>query len=73
MSTDVLTNFAKKAGLHNEWHIDNPEIEAFVKLIVVECADICYQHSANAGGVDTPFGFGYKDCGDDIKSYFGVE
>ena len=45
----------------------------FAELIVRECADICYHHSNAAGGVDTHFGYGYKDCGDDIKRNFGVE
>ena len=47
--------------------------EKFAELIVKECADICYHHSNAAGGVDTHFGYGYKDCGDDIKRNFGVE
>jgi hypothetical protein len=53
-----------------EKHID---LEKFAELIVQECADICYHHSNAAGGVDTHFGYGYKDCGDDIKRNFGVE
>ena len=47
--------------------------EKFAELIVQECADICYHHSNAAGGVDTHFGYGYKDCGDDIKRNFGVK
>ena len=47
--------------------------EKFAELIVKECADICYHHSNAAGGVDTHFGYGYKDCGDDIKRNFGVK
>ena len=50
-----------------------PALEQFAELIVQECADICYHHSNAAGGVDTHFGYGYKDCGDDIKRNFGVE
>ena len=45
----------------------------FAELIVKECAEVCYDHSNAAGGVDTAFGYGYKDCGDDIKRNFGVE
>lgn len=45
----------------------------FAELIVRECAEICYHHSEAAGGVDTAFGYGYKDCGNDIKRHFGVE
>ena len=45
----------------------------FAELIVKECAEVCYDHSNAAGGVDTDFGYGYKDCGDDIKRNFGVE
>ena len=47
--------------------------EKFAELIVRECAEVCYDHSNAAGGVDTHFGYGYKDCGDDIKRNFGVE
>lgn len=45
----------------------------FAELIIRECAEVCYDHSRAAGGVDTHFGYGYKDCGDDIKRNFGVE
>jgi hypothetical protein len=45
----------------------------FAELIVRECADVCYHHSWAAGGEDTAFGYGYKDCGDDVKQHFGVE
>ena len=45
----------------------------FAQLIVKECAEVCYDRSNAAGGVDTAFGYGYKDCGDDIKRNFGVE
>jgi hypothetical protein len=58
-----------KAGPSNEEFFQ----EKFAQLIVRECADICYDHSNAAGGVDTHFGYGYKDCGDDIKRNFGVE
>ena len=54
-------------------HIRKIFNEKFAELIVRECADICYHHSNAAGGVDTHFGYGYKDCGDDIKRHFGVE
>ncbi len=47
--------------------------EKFAELIVRECADVCYQHSFAAGGVDTPFGYGYTDCGNDIKRIFGIK
>jgi hypothetical protein len=47
--------------------------EKFAELIVRECADVCYHHSWAAGGEDTAFGYGYKDCGDDVKQHFGVE
>lgn len=49
------------------------DLTKFAELIVRECADICYHHSNAAGGVDTHFGYGYKDCGDDIKRNFGVK
>ena len=58
-----------KAGPSNEEFFQ----EKFAELIVRECADICYHHSNAAGGVDTHFGYGYKDCGDDIKRNFGVK
>ena len=47
--------------------------QKFAELIVQECAEVCYHHSEAAGGVDTAFGYGYKDCGNDIKKHFGVE
>jgi hypothetical protein len=47
--------------------------EKFAELIVQECAEVCYDHSRVAGGIDTDFGYGYKDCGNDIKRNFGVE
>lgn len=47
--------------------------QKFAELIVRECAEVCYDHSESAGGVDTAFGYGYKDCGNDIKKHFGVE
>jgi hypothetical protein len=50
-----------------------PNLEKFAELIIQECAEICYHHSEAAGGVDTAFGYGYKDCGNDIKQHFGVE
>jgi hypothetical protein len=56
---------------HISWHTQFNE--KFAQLIVKECADICYHHSNAAGGVDTHFGYGYKDCGDDIKRNFGVK
>ena len=46
--------------------------EKFAELIVRECAEVCYLYNA-AGGADTAFVYGYKDCGDDIKRNFGVE
>jgi hypothetical protein len=53
--------------------LDETFHQKFAELIIKECADVCYQHSENAGGADTAFGYGYKDCGDDIKRIFGVE
>ena len=53
--------------------VPNPLQEKFAELIVRECAEVCYDHSRVAGGADTDFGYGYKDCGDDIKRNFGVE
>jgi hypothetical protein len=50
-----------------------PSVEKFAELIIRECAEVCYGHSRAAGGIDTHFGYGYKDCGDDIKRNFGVE
>ena len=53
--------------------LDSTVMTKFAELIVRECAEVCYDHSNAAGGVDTDFGYGYKDCGDDIKRNFGVE
>ena len=50
-----------------------PSVEKFAELIIRECAEVCYDHSRAAGGVHTDFGYGYKDCGDDIKRNFGVD
>lgn len=47
-------------------------VQRFAELIVAECAEVCYHHSQAAGGVDTAFGYGYKDCGNDIKRHFRV-
>jgi hypothetical protein len=49
------------------------DLNYLITLIVQECADVCYDHSDAAGGVDTAFGYGYRDCGDDVKRHFGVE
>jgi len=49
-----------------------PSVEKFAELIIRECAEVCYLYNA-AGGADTAFVYGYKDCGDDIKRNFGVE
>ena len=62
--------FASWNKLH-QWQ--NFDKEKFAELIVRECANVCYDHSNAAGGVDTHFGYGYKDCGDDIKRVFGVK
>jgi len=64
---------AEQATSYNNsdgWLFDK---EKFAELIVRECAEVCYDHSRAAGGVDTDFGYGYKDCGNDIKRNFGVE
>jgi hypothetical protein len=59
--------------LEHPWKFSERELEKFAELIVKECAEVCYNHSVAAGGVDTAFGYGYKDCGNDIKRHFGVE
>jgi hypothetical protein len=53
--------------------LEETYLKKFAQLIIRECAEVCYDHSNAAGGVDTHFGYGYKDCGDDIKRNFGVE
>ena len=70
--------YAAKLDGHMLWTSDNGnvlpyEMIKFAELIVRECAKVCYHHSEAAGGVDTAFGYGYKDCGNDIKQHFGVE
>ena len=55
------------------WNIPDDFCKKFAELIVRECAEVCYDHSNAAGGVDTHFGYGYKDCGNDIKRNFGVD
>lgn len=49
------------------------DLNQFAEKIIRECASVCYEHSFNAGDVDTPMGFAYSECGDDIKRSFGVE
>ena len=68
----ILEEHASEYGNGMFENTEYPELEKFAKLLVRECADVCYQHSENAGGADTAFGYGYKDCGDDIKRIFGV-
>jgi len=60
-------------GLTWEGKTKQTRDKKFAELIIRECAEVCYDHSNAAGGVDTDFGYGYKDCGDDIKRNFGVE
>jgi hypothetical protein len=50
MSVDVLSKLAEQAGLHDEWYIDNPEIEEFAKLIVRQCGQFT-KDIINAGGI----------------------
>ena len=72
-----IRELVRQAGIYQPERFDgidgSNQLEKFAELIVRECADICYHHSNAAGGVDTHFGYGYKDCGDDIKRNFGVE
>jgi len=58
---------------HPSETLDSTVMTKFAELIIRDCAEVCYDHSRAAGGVDTDFGYGYKDCGDDIKRNFGVE
>tara|TARA_B110000503_G_C7099229_1_gene393035 strand:+ start:673 stop:933 length:261 start_codon:yes stop_codon:yes gene_type:complete len=69
----ILEQHAHEYGAGTFENTPYPELEKFVELIVRECADVCYHHSWAAGGEDTAFGYGYKDCGDDVKQHFGVE
>ena len=68
MNIKLLKELYKQAETECGW-----SEEKFAELIVRECAEVCYHHSEAAGGVDTAFGYGYKDCGNDIKRHFGVE
>jgi hypothetical protein len=63
----------EQSGLQPYYDAQEGQIEKFAQLIVQECAEVCYDHSNAAGGIDTDFGYGYKDCGNDIKRNFGVE
>lgn len=69
--TDTVEIYNDVTGITHEREFFDKE--RFAELIVRECAEICYHHSQAAGGVDTAFGYGYKDCGNDIKQHFGVE
>ena len=76
VKAQIYFSYDRGPGTDNELQaaeITQSDFEKFAELIVKECADICYHHSNAAGGVDTHFGYGYKDCGDDIKRHFGVE
>jgi len=75
-----IKELAEQAKEHAN-HLDSIGVDAsmedifnqkFAELIVRECAEVCYLYNA-AGGADTAFVYGYKDCGDDIKRNFGVE
>jgi hypothetical protein len=70
----VLADFGEDIKV-GRWSIGGnyENMQRFAELIVRECAEVCYDHSNAAGGIDTHFGYGYKDCGDDIKRNFGVE
>lgn len=70
---EVWIKAASEDSDPDNWDTQEQFIERFAELIVQECADICYHHSNAAGGVDTHFGYGYKDCGNDIKRNFGVK
>ena len=68
-----IKELAEQAGFFpTELTQVGPSVEKFAQLIVRECAEVCYLYNA-AGGADTAFVYGYKDCGDDIKRNFGVE
>ena len=76
VKAQIYFSYDRGPGTDNELQaaeITQSDFEKFAELIVKECADICYHHSNAAGGVDTHFGYGYKDCGDDIKRNFGVK
>ena len=76
VKAQIYFSYDRGPGTDNELQaaeITQSDFEKFAELIVRECADICYHHSNAAGGVDTHFGYGYKDCGDDIKRNFGVK
>jgi len=76
MNERIINDLAVKSGLAEDmgrgYKFPDNYLD-FAQLIVRECAEVCYDHSNAAGGVDTDFGYGYKDCGDDIKRNFGVE
>lgn len=63
---------ANKAGFTSCTKRMQALLEAYGEEIVNECVAVCADHSIAAGGVDTPFGYGYKDCGDDIQRNFGI-
>ena len=76
MNKELIQKLFSKSCWDEQAEVDIEEwcdVEKFVELIVRECADVCYHHSWAAGGEDTAFGYGYKDCGDDVKQHFGVE
>ena len=72
-SAVLLNMYGKYEALCDSEIHDLKHLQKFAELIVRECAEVCYDHSNAAGGIDTHFGYGYKDCGNDIKRNFGVE
>jgi heterodisulfide reductase subunit A-like polyferredoxin len=44
----------------------------FAELIVRECAEVCYDHSNAAGGIDA-YKLGRKWASGDVLNHFGVE
>jgi hypothetical protein len=55
-----IDEIAKQSGLHADWYIDNPEIERFAELIIIECM----QHLTNIGQD--------YSC-EQLEKYFGVK
>ena len=76
MNKELIQKLFSKSCWDEQAEVDIEDwcdVEKFAELLVRECADVCYHNSWAAGGEDTAFGYGYKDCGDDVKQHFGVE
>lgn len=72
---ELMRELAERAAREHQGPNDGfvYPVDTLIKLVVEECANVCYHHSDAAGGPSTVFGLGYRECGDDIKKTFGIK